>query len=169
IVHDAFDGRLVVKLEEDWTRGGRSFTAGSVVIADPAALRGGEGDVEAVVVPSASEVVSEVAVVPQGIVVTMLDNVRGRVYRYEPGDDGWQRRLIEFPDNGALTLETIDEVSGDLFVRYESFLTPPTLYHVAADHSKPVPVKAQAPSFDAEGFAEDQQWTESADGTRLPY
>src|SRR5690606_36380462 len=75
----------------------------------------------------------------------------------------------EFPDNGALTLETIDAVSGDLFVRYESFLTPPTLYHVAADHSKPVPVKAQAPSFDADGFAVDQLWTESADGTRIPY
>ncbi|HEX7037757.1 MAG TPA: prolyl oligopeptidase family serine peptidase [Pseudomonadales bacterium] len=169
IVEDAFDGRLVIKLEEDWPRGGRTFAAGAVVIADPAALRGGEGDVEPVVEPSAGEVVSEVAVVPQGILVAMLDNVRGRVYRYEPGDHGWQRRPIAFPDNGALTLASVDHVRGDFFVRYESFLTPPTLYHVAADDPRPGPVKAQAPSFDASGFTVDQLWTESADGTRIPY
>lgn len=169
IVVDAFEGRLVIKLEDDWQRDGRTFAAGSVVIADPAALQGGAGRIEPVAQPSASEVIADVAVVPQGVVVAMLDNVRGRVYRYQPADDGWTRQPIAFPDNGALSLAAVDHVSGDLFVRYESFLTPPTLYHVAAQATEPEPVKAQVPSFDARGFTVDQFWTESADGTRIPY
>src|SRR6185436_533270 len=100
---DLFRGRLIVSLKDDWQRGGQTFKQDSVLIADPAALRGGSGKVEVLVEAAANEVVDSVGAGKSGILVTMLDNVRGRLYRYEPTPaGGWSRRTIPFPDNGAL-------------------------------------------------------------------
>ena len=56
------------------------------------------------VAPTTSEVVSAVEPMPQGILVTMLDNVRGRLYRIQPVASGVRREPIPFPDNGALRM-----------------------------------------------------------------
>lgn len=169
---DAFRGRLVVWLKEDWRAGARSFVAGSVVLVDPASLRTGDlGGIELVVAPTTAEVVRRVDATDGSILVTLLDNVRGRLARFTPaaGGAGWTRQNIAFPDNGALTVATVDEASGAAFVRYESFLTPPTLYHVGAGAAEPRAVKQQAPAFDGSRFAVEQLWATSADGTKIPY
>jgi prolyl oligopeptidase len=105
----------------------------------------------------------------QGILLTILDDVRGRIYRYEPGDEGWSRTMIPFPDNGAVHVTTIDDETGDFFALYESFTTPPTLYHVDATTLSPEQVKAQEPTFDGSRFEVAQHWATSADGTQVPY
>src|SRR5262249_32988659 len=58
-VSDLYQGKLLVSLKEDWTRGGRTFKQDSVVIADPAALRGaaGAGGVDTLVEAAGNEVV----------------------------------------------------------------------------------------------------------------
>ena len=188
-VSDLFRGRLIVSLKDDWQRGGQTFKQDSVLIADPAALRskkgskegGGEGKVEVLVEAAANEVVEEVDAGKSGILVTMLDNVRGRLYRYEPtpagetvnGEvrhySGWARRTIPFPDNGTLGVSSVDAGSGDALVKYESFVTPPTLYYVPDVNPAPEQLKQQQPTFDGSRFDVTQQWTTSADGTKVPY
>ncbi len=176
-IDDLFDGKLVVSLKDDWQRGGRAFAQDSVLIADPAALREPAGDgVEVLVAPAGHEVVESVRAAKSGILVSMLDDVRGRLYRYEPGRSGgdpgtvtWTRREIPFPDNGSLGLASVDDQSGDAFVTYESFVTPPTLYYVADRDPRPEQVKQQQPTFDGSRFEVTQQWANSADGTRVPY
>lgn len=170
---DAFGGRLVIWLKQDWTVQGKSFTAGSVVIADPAALRGGAGRID-VVVPSAPRlVVRDVDVVPDGILVTVLDNVRGRLYRFVPAGgatgNGWMRQAIPFPDHGTLKVVSTNDDTGDAWVQYESFTTPPALYHVPAGNTVAEKIKAQAPTFDGTRFEAQQHWATSADGTKIPY
>ncbi len=167
-------GRLVIWLRDDWKVGDDTFPAGAVVVADPAALvgdegTGGEGGIELVAAPTEEEVVNGVRVAPQGILVTMLDRVRGRLYRYEPREGGWTRRAIAFPDNGALHLTSVHDETGDFFVEYESFLTPPTLHFLPAGDPEPQQVKAQGATFDGGAFAVEQFWASSADGTRVPY
>jgi prolyl oligopeptidase len=178
-VTDLFRGRLLVSLKDDWQRGGKTFEQDSVLIADPSALRGGEGKVEVLVEAAANEVVEDVDAAESGILVTMLDSVRGRLYRYEPTprvetvggvrEAGWSRRTIPFPDNGALGVTSVDASSGDAFVKYESFATPPTLYYVPDSNPAPEQVKQQQPTFDGSRFEVTQQWTTSADGTKVPY
>jgi prolyl oligopeptidase len=180
-VTDLFRGRLLISLKEDWQRGDKTFKQDSVLIADPTALRGGEGKVDVLVEAAANEVVEDVDAAESGILVTMLDSVRGRLYRYEPtpaGETvngqvrhytGWSRRTIPFPDNGALGVTSVDPSSGDAFVKYESFVTPPTLYYVADANPVPEQVKQQQPTFDGSRFEVSQQWTTSADGTKVPY
>ncbi|MDX1632815.1 MAG: prolyl oligopeptidase family serine peptidase, partial [Thermoanaerobaculia bacterium] len=169
VVEDAFRARLLISLKNDWSRDETTYREGTVLIADPAALRGGEGSVETLVDPEEGEVVEDVTAAKEGVLVTMLDDVRGRLYRYDPAEEDWSRRSIPFPDNGALHVTTVDDETGDFFAQYESFVSPPTLYHVAADDLEPEKVKGQEPTFEGSKFEVEQHWATSADGTEVPY
>jgi prolyl oligopeptidase len=172
-VVDPFRGRLVIWLKEDWTVDGRNFAAGSVVIADPKSLRGTAHNVELIVATAGNVVVKDVDVVTDGILVTALDNVRGRLYRFVPAggltNGGWTRQAIPFPDHGAIKVVSTNDDTGDAWVQYESFTTPPTLYHVPAGKTAPQKIKAQQPAFDGTRFEVQQLWATSTDGTKVPY
>jgi prolyl oligopeptidase len=168
VVVDGFRGRLVVRLRDDWAFNGADYRAGSVVLVDPAALRGGKGSAELLVAPTASEVVEHVLVAPDAILVAMLDNIRGRLYRFTPAEVGWTRQAIPFDDNGKLRA-AVDPDSGAAVVVYESFLTPPTAYFVQAKGREPRRLKSQAPMFDSSRFEVRQYRAKSADGTEIPY
>ncbi len=170
IVEDVFQGSLVLSLKEDWTRGGTTLARGAVLVAPPSSLyEGATADLHVLVEPSANAIVEAVDVAGDAILVTMLDNVRGRLYRYTRTGDGWARRPIPFPDNGALGVVTSDDDSGSFFVQFESFTTPPTLYYVEGPGWQPRAIKAQEATFDGSRFAVEQHFAVSADGTRVPY
>jgi prolyl oligopeptidase len=168
-VVDAFQRRLVLWLKDDWSIGENRFPAGSVVIADPAALRGEAGRIDLIQAGGGEKVVQAVDVTGRGIFVTMLDNVRGRMERVRPREGGWARERIAFPDNGALNVVSTRGETGEAWVEYESFTSPPTLYRVTADDTTPERIKTQAPTFDGSRFAVQQRWCVSADGARIPY
>ncbi len=170
-INGAFQGRLIISLKEDWTRSGVTYPQGAVLIADPTALHeGGKGGIEVLVQPDSTTIVQSVDTTDSTILVTVLDNVRGRIYRYNPGPaGGWQHSLVDFPDNGSLEITSTDDSSGNFFAHYESFTTPPALYYVASSDWQPHMVKSQAPSFDGDRFKTEQYFATSADGTRVPY
>jgi prolyl oligopeptidase len=168
LVVDGFRGRLVVRLRDDWEFQGTRYGAGSVVLVEPSALHGGKGGGELLVAPTATEVIESVRVAPNWIFVGILDNIRGRLYRYTPDEKGWRRTAIPFPDNGTLHT-AVDQDSGDAVVVYESFVTPPTAYFVSAKDDKPLRLKGQAPTFDGSRFDVRQYRAKSADGTEVPY
>ena len=162
VLEGGYGKRLVFLLQDDW----RTFKAGSVVIVDPA----NPASVQLLVEPTASEIVDSVSVTDRSILVTMLDNVRGRFDRFTQERDGsWTRERIAFPDNGALSIMTTDDDSGDALVSFETFLDPPALYYAAASADKPVIVAQQKPTFDRSRLEVTQQWAVSEDGTRIPY
>ena len=169
VIAKGYQGRLVVELKADWQRGSRRYLAGSVLLASPAALRGPGNEPQVLFQPATNEVVRSVTAMPQGIFLTLLDDVRGRLYRYEASGSTFRRQIVPFPDNGALGIQSASDETGDLFVQYESFLEPPTLYHLGPGSLHPEPVKRQEPSFDGSRFQTRQYWVTSADGTRVPY
>jgi prolyl oligopeptidase len=165
-----FQGRLVIQLREDWNRNGTLYVQGAVLVADTSALRGGDCEIDVMIAPDESTVVEAVRITDHSVLVTVLDNVRGRIFRFTPGPEGgWNRARIAFPDDGALEIVSDDGDSGDFFARYESFTTPPTLYFTANSEFLPREMKAQAPSFDGSRFETQQHFATSADGTRVPY
>jgi prolyl oligopeptidase len=174
-ISDVFAGRLLISLKDDWQRGNRKYARDSVLIADPAALRrtgtgAGSGDIEVLAESTTSEVVLGAVAARSGVLVAVLDNVRGRLYRYEEAaPKRWTRRQIRLPDNGSLEIDSVDGTSGDAFITFESFVTPPTLYYVADRNPAPEQIKQQLPTFDGSRFEVSQHWARSTDGTRVPY
>lgn len=170
-ISGAFQGRLIVSLKEDWAHADNTYQQGSVLIADTAALHaGGKGSIDVIIEPSETTVVQSVTTTDETLLVSVLENVRGKIYRYQPGPEGsWQRAQIDFPDNGALQITSADDETGNFFARYESFTSPPALYYVASKDWQPQKVKSQAPSFDGSRYQTQQYFATSADGTRVPY
>jgi prolyl oligopeptidase len=170
-INGAFQGRLIISLKEDWTRAGITYPQGAVLIADPTALHAdGNGAIDVLVEADSTTIVQAVDTTDSTILVTVLDNVRGRIYRFSPGPEGrWEKSLVDFPDNGSLKITSSDDSSGNFFAHYESFTTPPALYYVASADWQPRKVKSQAPSFDGDRFQTEQYFATSADGTRVPY
>ena len=169
IILDGFRGRLVLKLRDDWTIQNVTHAAGSIVVADPAALRGEAGAIDLVAAPTAQQIVETAVAMPDCLLVTTLDNVRGRLYRYAPSEKGWTRQAIPFAENGSLRFAAGDHDSANMLVQYESFLEPPSLYLVKAGSLEPERLKSQAPTFDATRFQVQQFWATSADGAKIPY
>ena len=170
-VNGAFQGRLIISLKEDWNRDGVKYPQGAVLIADTTALQtGGKGTIDVLIEPDNTTIVQSVNTTDSTILVTVLENVRGKIYRYNPGPEGrFERSLIPFPDNGTLEITSTDDASGNFFARYESFTTPPALYYVASSDWQPQKVKGQAPSFDGDRYQTEQYFATSADGTKIPY
>jgi prolyl oligopeptidase len=146
-VAGAHRGRLIVRLHDDW-----KFPAGSVVALDGDAVQLVRG-------PNASSVIEDVHPTKSVLYVATLENVRARLYR-----DG---KIVDLPDNGTLSIMTVDAESGDALVRFETFLTPPALYLVR--ESGVQKILQQEPTFDASGLDVTQEWAASKDGTRVPY
>jgi prolyl oligopeptidase len=171
VVNGAFQGRLIVSLKEDWVRGDTTYPQGAVLVADTSALRDdNDGVIDVLIVPDSSTVVEAVATTDSNVLVTVLENVRGKIYRYSPGPEGsWERKLVPFPDNGSLEITSTDDETGNFFAHYESFTSPPALYHVASENWLPQKLKNQNPSFDGSRYKTEQFFVTSADGTKIPY
>lgn len=170
VLEGAFRGKLVVSLKEDWTRNGKTYREGSVLIASPDSLQATEGkEIEVLIEPDPKAIVEEVVTSKAGIFVTMLEDVIGRMYRYEITVDGWKRERIPFPDHGKLELSSIDDDTGAFFALYESFTVPSTLYYVSGPDWKPERIKSQTPTFDGSKFEVRQYRATSKDGTKIPY
>jgi prolyl oligopeptidase len=170
-VNGAFRGRLIFSLKEDWIHKNTTYSQGSVLIADMTALQtDGKGIIEVIIEPSDTTVVQSVATTDDTLLVTVLENVRGKIYRYQPGAEGsWKRTQVDFPDNGALQITSSDSKTGNFFARYESFTSPPALYYVASRDWQPQKIKSQAPSFDGSRYQTEQYFATSEDGTKVPY
>jgi prolyl oligopeptidase len=159
LIEGGVRGRLVIGLQAPW----KEYAAGSVLLIDPATMT-----TELLVASTPTSIVqtTSVSVTEHGIFVPVLENVRGRLLRFKPGQPA---ETIAFPDNGALSTATTDHDTGDALVLFETFTTPPALYHVKAGSTTPDLILSQQPTFDGSRFEVLQQWATSKDGTRVPY
>ncbi len=174
VVSGVFQGKMIVSLKEDWQYQGQFLSEGMVLMINPDVLTGRKSLVEGsdwsvFLNPRPNENIERISTADDSIIVTMLSDVVSKVYVYKPDDQGWDVEVVEFPDNGAIGITAVDDASGSFFAEYESFITPPTLYHVNGDTLKPKAVKSQAQSFDPSPYQVEQFFARSADGTFVPY
>ncbi len=165
-------GRVLVKLEEDWTVGGATFRAGSLVsleradvLADPASPKP-----SLVWAPGPREGLEEVSVTRDRAVLVTIDNVRGRVWSLTPVKGGkWKTRRIAMPDNMAIGVISTRLSDNTLFVNAEGFLDPTTLYQVDAAKGTARVAKSLPARFDGSRGVVEQFEATSKDGTKIPY
>ncbi|HHL31863.1 MAG TPA: S9 family peptidase [Oceanospirillales bacterium] len=165
-----YHNKLVLSLKQDWQFNQQNFIQGEIVLVDISLLRGEPGTIESIIKPDGSTVIDGVNVTSQGLLITILEDVKAKLCRYQKQDDGqWLIQTIAFPDNGAISISSVDDETGDFFVQYESFITPPSLYYVNSKNLEAELIKQQAESFDGSQFKVQQFFTQSVDGTKVPY
>jgi len=168
VINSAIDNQLVVTLQKDWEFKSEHYKQGSVLIIDPAVLRGKEGKVTILIKPDRKAIVEDITVTKKGILAVILEDVKSRVYFYENTDGKWASRQIDLPKTGTIEIEATNDTTGEFFARYEGFLTPPTLYSVDTKLNAKV-VMQQPATFDSSNFKVEQYFTKSKDGTSVPY
>jgi prolyl oligopeptidase len=164
-------GWLLVELRADWTVGGKTWKAGSLVATDLEAFLGGGRDFAALFTPTERTALSGVTTTKSAVVLNVLDNVRSRVTVVRPGADGWSSSDLQgLPEFGSIGASAVDAYNSDeLFLTITDFLTPTTLSLTSIDGGAPEQLKAMPSYFDASNLEIAQHEATSADGTKIPY
>ena len=167
------EGRVLLRLEENWTPAGssKSFEQGSLlemklaeVLRDPEHLKP-----EVVFAPSGEEFLNGAATTRDRMIVTTLDHVQGRAYAYTPTAKGWEKKRIEVPENMTVNLVTANDADDTFFLSVAGFLTPTSLWMGDARTGMVTMEKQQPALFDASKDVVEQMQAVSKDGTKVPY
>jgi prolyl oligopeptidase len=163
-----FQDRLLISLRSPWEVGGQTHPADALLAIDMDDFLRGEREFDTLFTPSERVALDGVSTTRDGVVVSVLDNVRSRVYRLRPGKEGWAREEIELPGLGAAQVTSVSDFDGRFLLSYTDFLTPSGVYLVDGE-PKPALLKASPAWFDAEGMTAVQREATSKDGTPIPY
>jgi len=170
-VNDLIDGRVVIKTEEDWTAGGKTFPAGSLAWTTLDALKADPEHLKPTLLfaPGPREALEASTSTRGRLLLTVLDNVRGRADVYTPTAAGFSRTRLALPDNATVRISAADEDSDRAFVSVSSFLAPSSLWLADAGTGAVKEIKTLPAKFDASADVVEQFEAASKDGTRIPY
>jgi len=158
-----FDGQLILEMEEPWTHRGVDYPQGALV-----AYHLDDDTAELVLQPGEGQAVREVSVGKTSVMVAMLSDVVGELWRLRPGKGAWSAEQVPLPDNGQVSLAGGSDELDDVLVSYESLTKPVTLFHVDKKN-RLSEVQALESFFDPSDIVVEQRFVESTDGTRVPY
>jgi prolyl oligopeptidase len=166
-------GQVVISLDTAWSpSGGEAFPAGSLVsvplkslLADPAHLKP-----RLIFAPGPREALAGTSATRNALIVTVLDNVRGRAYVYTPTSAGtWTRSKLDLPDERTLGIVDADIHSNTVQLSVAGFLTPSSVWLADARTGKVASIKSLPAKFDASRDTVEQFEAMSSDGIRIPY
>ena len=162
---------LLVQLRTPWTVGGQTFPAGSLVSARFDDFVAGKRELHALFTPTPRTSLAGFSTTHTALLLSVLDNVRSRVYVARPGAKGWTSTPVAgLPEYGTISVGGVDDhTTDDYWLTITDFLTPTSLY--LGNVNKPAREKLkQTPAFfDASRQQVAQHEAISADGTHVPY
>ena len=161
---------LLVNLNSDWTVGGRTYRSGSLVVTDFEAFLDGDREFDVLYDPNPAGSLAQYSPTRNHVLVNVLENVRNRVYVATPTADGWSRTdMTEDDGMQTLSVRAVDPHGDDrYFISSADYITPSALALGEVGGSS-IDLKRMPALFDSRGLSVTQQWTTSADGTRVPY
>ncbi|MFM8578538.1 MAG: prolyl oligopeptidase family serine peptidase [Planctomycetaceae bacterium] len=162
---------VFLELRSDWSVGGRSWKAGSLLVADFDRFLDGEARFESLFEPTERSSLKAFAPTRGSLLIATLENVRTRVFscRFEGGQ--WRREaVVGVPETGTASVVPLDELdSDDFFLVTASPLSPSTLSLVTDPMAAGEPLKSTPAFFNAESLVVSRHEAVSKDGTRVPY
>jgi prolyl oligopeptidase len=171
---DLVAGRVILQIREDWTPpGGRTaFPAGALLALDLAELKADPAHPKPSLIFAAGprEALEGVASSRDVLLVSILDNVRGRTLLFTPAPRRqWKRAAISLPDNSSIGVVDTTADDNKALIAVTSFLTPPSLFLADAATGQARLIKSQPAKFDSSNLVAEQYEAVSTDGTRIPY
>jgi prolyl oligopeptidase len=162
------NSQIIVQPRTDWTVGGQTLKAGTLVAMNFDEFMRGGRSFKTLVAPTPTQSIEGVSSTQNLLLVGMLDNVRGGLYRYEFVNGQWQGERVPAPDMSSISVVEADDFSDRYFFTVTSFTQPTTLF-VADGKGAPQPIKQLPSLFNETGLITEQFMATSKDGTRVPY
>ena len=164
------DGQLIVKLDEAWPVAGPQFIAGALVAVDldQALVTPGSLHPTLVFAPTSHQTVQNAAATKAGLLVTLLDKVRGRASLFTRSSSGsWSSTSIAVPDDTTVEISEASPRSDMAYLTVSGYLQPESQWCVRGNQAQML--RALPPQFDGSRLAVTQFEATSGDGTRIPY
>ncbi|MDO5049258.1 MAG: prolyl oligopeptidase family serine peptidase [Actinomycetaceae bacterium] len=176
----------LMRPQKDWEYAGKSFKAGSLVVALLDDVLAQSADPYALFTPSDTTAMVDLTTTRHHVIINVLHNVSNRLGILTPPaieNGGWDRRDLQLssdaegwtvPEFASISVSAVNRKEEDrLWLRTTGFTTPMTLSLVElsrSGHMLSASVIRNAPTmFDAEGLEVSQHFATSEDGTRVPY
>ena len=171
---DLVEGRVIIQSQEAWSPAGtgKHFPAGTLLSVDLAQLKANPAHLnpKLIYAPGRGEALQGAAASKDMLLVSILDNVRGRILLFHPEQNGgWTRSALELSDNSTITLSDASRTDNRAILAVTSFLTPPSLWLADASTGHTNQIMQQPPKFDASNLVAEQREAVSSDGTKIPY
>ncbi|NGP54161.1 S9 family peptidase [Thioalkalivibrio sp. XN8] len=163
------DGQVAIQLKSDWQVGEQTFPQGALVAGPVESFLMETPQLSLLVAPDERSSITAVSTTEGVLLVSLLDNVVGKLLRFSHDDKGWHRAEVEVPPLGTVSVVSTDDRSDRLFFTYTGFLTPTSLYRADAATGKSELVRSEPAWFDSAGMTVAQYEAMSADGERIPY
>jgi prolyl oligopeptidase len=120
--------------------------------------------------PGPRESLGEISSTRDKLLLSTLDNVRGRAFVLSPAPNGgWRRVRLDLADNLTIGFAAADQRSNLAFIGASGFLNPSALWLANAATDKLSIAKTLPPKFDASADVVEQLEATSSDGTKIPY
>jgi len=165
------DERLLVTLDEPWEAGGTRFAADSIVSYDLAEWQRDPRRARPSLVwaPAERQTLNAVGTTHGKLIVSILDNVRGRAFVLDRGRRGWRSREIELPQNATISLTAASDQTDQAMFTVTDYLTPSSLWLYDDATRRLERIKSTPARFDASRHVVEQLEATSRDGTKIPY
>ncbi len=160
-------GQLLLRLTETWVRNKKRYEAGSLLALSLS--KGSLGTATVLFAPTATQALESVETTKNHIVLSLLDEVKGRlaVWRYDAS--GWNEVATPMLPSGAIDMVDQPWGTDTVYLACSDFVTPLTLYALDVSLMELVVVRKQPKQFDPSGVTVAQYWANSDDGVAIPY
>jgi prolyl oligopeptidase len=166
--------QLLVSPKAAWPVGQQLIPSGALAVIDLDRFISGARDFEIVFTPTPTRSLESWLETRHGIVLQILDNVRGRIVLSRRGGEGWvETPLPDLPDNASISAasfggEDDPDLGEEVLLTVTGFDRPTTtaLWNGTGAQD---PLKRAPESFDASGIEVKQCHAVAGDGTRIPY
>src|SRR6476469_7869617 len=121
---DMVDGRVIIRSQEAWSPAGKHFDAGTLLSVDLAQLKADPAHLKPTLIykPGPREALQGAAASKDMLLVSVLDNVRGRTLVYRPGPNGsWTRSALDLPDNSSVGIADTSHADDRALLTVTSF------------------------------------------------
>ena len=183
------NGSVILSLQEDWNTKAvsgtsKAFKTGDLVGASLVSTVDNAGGVDQSVLshlifrPNSRQAVQGVRVGESAVYVQMLDNIVGKVVKFQPAAQSdrrgtiqnieWVAENVDLPGEGDVSLGSVNDEGDDFFLYFDSPVDPSTLYYIS-DLQKRAKIQQSPAFFNTAGVIMRQFEATSRDGTKVPY
>ncbi len=162
---------LLFTLRTDWAVGGRTWPAGALLAANLEDFLAGKRELSMLFKPTERNSMTGVSTTKNTLLISELDNVRGKVEVVRCTDGKWSSTpMAGLPEFGSIDVSAVDDRdSDDYWLVTTDFLTPTTLAIGKAGEGAAEKLKHTPAYFDASRHEVAQYEAVSKDGTHIPY